>query len=241
MAGKLIMQNQGQKFSGAREVTTNQNGVFEHLEALVLRYVHTEFRRPFAEHTVAAFAEADAFVRAVGRPVVLDSGCGTGRSSFALAARFPDAVVVAVDKSQVRLTKAALQNSETSKLAERILFVRAELLDFWRLALEAGWNIQHHAVFYPNPWPKASEATRRFHLSPVFPALLKLAPSMELRTNWKIYAEEFAMAAQIACCELQMKCDVRLSEFVPEVPETAFEEKYADAGQKLWKVVYAKI
>lgn len=234
---ELEIKQELERNRAVREVTSNQAGVLENVEQLVLRYVNSEFRRPLAAHTVEAFEKANEFVKVSGKTVVLDSGCGTGRSSFALAAKFHDSVVVAVDKSAVRLTKAALQNEECVELAKRIFFVRGELLDFWRLVKDAGWNIVHHAVYYPNPWPKSNEATRRFHLSPVFPTMLKLSPVTELRTNWKIYAEEFAMAARIAGKAMSMPLHAELSAFVPITPETAFEEKYSGAGQTLYKVL----
>ena len=120
-------------------------------------------------------------------------------------------------------------------------WIRAELLDFWRLALEhvksGKWTIPYHAVYYPNPWPKQSEATRRFHMHPIFPTLLALGKTIELRTNWEIYAREFAEAARIvyderAVAGMTIKCE----SFDPSAPETAFERKYKEARQKLWRV-----
>lgn len=208
-------------------VTTNQAGVFEGLEALVWRYMESEFLRPVAGHTRRAFESAHEVVERRGSEVVLDAGCGTGGSSIALAKRFPECTVIAIDKSEVRLSKAR-------GFPENVFFFRAELLDFWRLALAANWQVKFHALYYPNPWPKASEARRRFHLSPVFPTLLRLSKTHELRTNWKIYAEEFKLAAEIAGANLGLKAT--LEEFVPEVPETAFEAKYHGAGQALYRV-----
>ena len=53
-------------------------------------------------------------------------------------------------------------------------------------------------LFFPNPWPKAySEIKRRFHAHPVFATMASLAPCLELRTNWRIYAEECAVALSI--------------------------------------------
>ena len=127
-------------------------------------------------------------------------------------------------------------------------WIRAELLDFWRLALDRvnahAWMIPYHAVYYPNPWPKQSEATRRFHMHPIFPTLLALGRTIELRTNWEIYAREFAEAARIVY-SIQIPDQARNDEgikitcekFTPDSPETAFERKYKDAGQTLWKVV----
>ena len=97
----------------------------------------------------------------------------------------------------------------------------------------------HHALYYPNPWPKESEATRRFHLHPIFPTLLRLSPVIELRTNWEIYAREFKEAVRIAGDSLSLNLVADFSEFGPENPETAFERKYKAAGQRLWKVITA--
>ena len=190
--------------------------------------------------------------------LVLDSGCGTGESTLHLAKKFPNVPVIGIDKSAVRLTKAgngrqlecaaegepcAAPAGASTGMAVPLnaFWVRAELLDFWRLALEkvvAGeWNILHHALYYPNPWPKESEATRRFHLHPIFPTLLRLSPVTELRTNWEIYAREFAEAARVAGDALQLKLGAEFAPFSPAVPETAFERKYKNAGQELFRVL----
>ena len=231
--------------SGARAVTTNQTDIYDKLEEVVRKYASTEYLRPIADHTRIAFAEAEKFVEGfykdtgrdevAGRTsratykVILDSGCGTGESTLNIALANPGIPVIGIDKSVARLSKAgtAPQNA---------FLVRAELLDFWRLALEkvkAGqWRIPYHALYYPNPWPKQSEATRRFHLHPIFPTLLQLGDVIELRTNWEIYAREFAEAARIATPD----CSISHEAFEPEHPITAFERKYKEARQQLWRV-----
>lgn len=234
--------------SGARAVTTNQPDIYDKLEEVVRKYASTEYLRPIADHTRIAFAEAEKFVlnfyeqKIPGQAgddkagtghtaykVILDSGCGTGESTLNIAIANPGIPVIGIDKSAARLTKAGA--------APRNAFlVRAELLDFWRLALEkvkAGqWHIPYHALYYPNPWPKQSEATRRFHLHPIFPTLLQLGDTLELRTNWELYAREFAEAARIATPD----CSIAREPFDPERPITAFERKYKEARQQLWRV-----
>lgn len=228
--------------SGARAVTTNQPDIYDKLEEVVRKYASTEYLRPIADHTRIAFAEAEKFVlnfyESAGNEggavrgtykVILDSGCGTGESTLNIAIANPDVPVIGIDKSAARLTKAGA--------APRNAFlVRAELLDFWRLALgkvKAGeWHIPYHALYYPNPWPKQSEATRRFHLHPIFPTLLQLGDTLELRTNWELYAREFAEAARIATPD----CSISREAFEPERPITAFERKYKEARQQLWRV-----
>ena len=219
--------------SGARAVTTNQPDIYDKLEEVVRKYASTEYLRPIADHTRRAFAEAEKFVeccyKGSGSEVILDSGCGTGESTLNIALANPGIPVIGIDKSVARLTKAgtAPQNA---------FLVHAELLDFWRLVLEkvkAGqWRIPYHALYYPNPWPKQSEATRRFHLHPIFPTLQQLGDVIELRTNWEIYAREFAEAARIATPD----CSISHEAFEPEHPITAFERKYKEARQQLWRV-----
>ena len=235
--------------SGARAVTTNQTDIYDKLEEVVRKYASTEYLRPIADHTRIAFAEAEKFVEGffkdtgrdevAGRTsratykVILDSGCGTGESTFNIALAHPGIPVIGIDKSAARLSKAGAA-------PQKAFLVRAELLDFWRLALEkvkAGqWHIPYHALYYPNPWPKQSEATRRFHLHPIFPTLLQLGDVIELRTNWEIYAREFAEAARVATQVATPDRTIACEAFEPEHPITAFERKYKEARQQLWRV-----
>jgi len=231
-------------------VTSNQDSLYKNLDETVRKYIATRFLRPIADHTRQAFEEARQFVDnfygnscTSPRDIVLDSGCGAGESTLHLAKRSPGVPVIGIDKSAMRLNKAGnvhQQEAAGTDLPPNAFWVRAELLDFWRLALDevqAGrWNVIHHAVFYPNPWPKESEAGRRFHLHPVFPTLLALSPITELRTNWEIYAREFAEASRIVCSTANITCE----SFNPETPETAFERKYKEAGQKLWRTLVRK-
>ncbi|OWV14152.1 methyltransferase domain-containing protein [Fibrobacter sp. UWB5] len=237
-----------------RSVTSNQIDIYKNLEAVVRKYAATTFLRPVADHTREAFEMASDFVRsfygskATGRlDLVLDSGCGTGESTIHLARKFPNVPVIGIDKSSVRLSKAGNERQlEVSAggscdVPANAFWVRAELLDFWRLALDrvqAGeWNVLHHALYYPNPWPKESEATRRFHLHPIFPVLMRLSPVTELRTNWEIYACEYKEAARIAGDCLSLNVSAECSAFSPENPETAFERKYQTAGQELYRTL----
>jgi tRNA G46 methylase TrmB len=244
--------------AGARAVTTNQTDIYDKLEEAVRKYASTEYLRPIADHTRAAFAETEKFIEGfykdAGRDthkVILDSGCGTGESTLNIAIAHPDIPVIGIDKSAARLTKGAGGNSaRLNGAAPRNAFlVRAELLDFWRLALAkvtaGAWNIPYHALYYPNPWPKQSEATRRFHLHPIFPTLLQLGDTIELRTNWEIYAREFAEAAHVlqempvSDCfpSSRVAMTIRSEAFEPERPITAFERKYNEARQQLWRVI----
>ena len=118
-------------------------------------------------------------------------------------------------------------------LPDNTLLVRADLVDFWRLALNAGWRPRRHYLLYPNPYPKTAHLKLRWHGHPVFPALLALGGRLELRSNWRLYLQEFALAAAQAS-------DV-VAEVQPFTPEgeylTPFERKYHQSGQDLWRLV----
>ena len=236
-----------QTHSHAKKVWSNQEGPFKDLEKLVRKYACTPYLRPIADHTRLAFADAEQFIadfyskrhaQSAPIPVILDSGCGTGESTFHLAHQFPGYPIIGIDKSAVRLDKASKSNgSHPQPLPQNAFYVRAELIDFWRLTLEkvtvGQWTVPYHALYYPNPWPKQSEATRRFHLHPIFPTLMGLAQTTELRTNWETYAQEFAQATRM----LLPNAGVTMQLIKEDKPITAFERKYKNACQQLWQVI----
>jgi tRNA G46 methylase TrmB len=162
--------------------------------------------------------------------LIFDSGCGTGQSTRLIATHHPESLVIGIDKSAARLNKAfhgSLPHREGN-----IIWVRAELAGFWRLAVRAGWRLQAHYLLYPNPWPKPGQLQRRWHAHPVFPDLLKLGGTLELRTNWKIYAEEFALAIESAS-----GCTPAIRSVAENEITTAFEGKYRATGHALFSVV----
>ena len=110
-----------------------------------------------------------------------------------------------------------------------VQLAQAECGDFWRLAVDAGWQLARHYLLYPNPWPKPGQVKRRVHGSADFPALLALGGDVELRSNWPVYVEEFAEALRIAGHTPQIE------QFPATEPLTLFERKYAESGHKLWR------
>jgi tRNA G46 methylase TrmB len=156
--------------------------------------------------------------------IVLDSGCGTAASTVMLAEGHPEALVIGVDKSADRLARQPL-----GALPPNLLLLRADLQDFWRLAQASGWRITRHCLFYPNPWPKAAQLTRRWHAHPVFPALLALGGLLELRSNWRLYLDEFAAA--LAIVGIPARIEPVGADGTPVSP---FERKYLASGQQCW-------
>jgi SAM-dependent methyltransferase len=150
------------------------------LQRIVDKHVTTLDRyldhKPIAQHTLAAYQElcrqlqsslptpnastTAATNHGCRHSIVLDSGCGTGRSSLVLGRLYPQYTVVGVDRSVSRLSKQTkcvvaqhevLGSNYDSKdngprsgddqdngvlvqqVASNVWLVRAELTDFWRL------------------------------------------------------------------------------------------------------------
>ena len=214
-------------YQQVRSVSSNQSGIHERLEETVQRHLNTEFRRPFAPHSVDAFAVAQQWLGERKQPLILDSFCGIGESSRWLAQNYPEHAVIGLDQSAHRLDKFQRQFGDTP---ENLLLLRADCDDFWRQALAAGWRCEQHWLLYPNPWPKSAQLQRRVHGSPLFPTLLGLGGRLLLRSNWRLYLEEFAVALAIAGIQAP------ISRFTPIDTITAFERKYAGNGQPLWEL-----
>lgn len=221
----------------SRSVVSGQSGPHAELGRVVRRHFGPPFRRPVGAAAQVAYGTFRACWDGV-RPLVFDSGCGVGDSTRRLAERYADAFVVGIDKSEDRLGRV-----RPEPLPANALLVRADLVDFWRLAATEGLRLARHYLLYPNPWPKIGQLKRRWHGHPVLPDLLALSAgggSLELRSNWATYVEEFALALDIAAAAGGPAFRQRTVEILPEAeladPLTPFERKYAASGQTLWRL-----
>ena len=192
---------------------------------MVHKHLVSPWLRPVPAHTAQAFATVRDAVETSTKPLILDSCCGTGDSTRYLASRFPDAQVIGIDKSAHRLQRYRDSNTHNC------MVLQADVNDFWRLAVEYGWQPIRHYLLYPNPYPKASQLRKRWYGSPAFPSLLALGGVLTVRSNWPIYVEEFALALKIAGHEASWQTLVDVAGM------TAFETKYAERGHRLLEMV----
>ncbi len=206
----------------SRQPTSNQRHLHPKLATTVRRHLETPSRKPVASHNAAAFELLLQELAARPRPLVLDSFCGTGHSTAALAQRHPQHLVVGIDKSDHRLGKGRDNTSDNS------LLLRAECDDLWRLLVEQGIGVDHHYLLYPNPWPKAKHLQRRVHGGAGLSWLLQLGGRIELRSNWQTYVEEFGVAMHLAAHPGSV------AQVIPAPPLSLFERKYRDSGHELW-------
>jgi tRNA (guanine-N7-)-methyltransferase len=205
-----------------------QQGVHDRLAEQVTRHLAEPFRKPINDYNREAFeASLSGWDRQA--PLILDAGCGVGHSTIQIARSFPDHWVVGVDQSQDRLSRR--KPYPDALMPKNMVFVRADLVDYWRLLHAANLRLARHYILYPNPWPKIGHLTRRWHAHPVFPFIPKLGGILECRSNWSVYVEEFAAALGQVLGQ-----DVPWESFEAPVPLTPFERKYRDSGQTLYRL-----
>jgi tRNA G46 methylase TrmB len=164
---------------------------------------------------------------------LLDTGCGTGESTISLARENSELLVLGVDRSEDRLRKASARFSGAG--VDNAFFLRFDVGDLWIWLEEQGLRPLRQYFLYPNPYPKKQHLSRRWHAHPGFPIALSFGGELHLRTNWRIYAEEFACAVHhLTGCSVEVM-RIETDEEGWEAM-TAFEKKYAESGHELWEV-----
>lgn len=159
--------------------------------------------------------------------LILDSCCGTGMSTRILANRFPQSLVIGIDQSRKRLEK----ETEGMKKPSNCLMLQANCEDIWRLCIKNNIIFDAHYILYPNPWPKINHLKRRWHGHSVFPVLKDLAQTTVLRSNWKLYLEEFSLAWEILAGSTSI-----IKPLTIENAMTLFEKKYIGSKQQVFEL-----
>ncbi|EAQ97382.1 tRNA (guanine(46)-N(7))-methyltransferase TrmB [Congregibacter litoralis] len=210
--------------SSSRQVQSSQRGVHPGLPALLRRHQRQPWQKPPQSVDQPALNTLDAALETHRGSVVLDSFCGTGHSTAILCGRYPDALVIGVDKSSHRLDRHP-------ELPENGLLLQAHCEAVWRHLRERRTRLLAHTILYPNPWPKPGHLGRRIHGHPAFTELLALGGHLELRSNWRLYVEEFGVALTL----LGHPSRVAISS-TEGAALTLFEEKYRKSGHELWSL-----
>lgn len=206
-----------------------QDGPHPGLRAAVLAHARRPYARPIQAHNQRAFDQLQRRLATEPRPLVLDAGCGVGHSTDPIAALHPEAWVIGVDRSAARLSRQGAGEALVQR--GRRLWLRADLVDLWRLAGRAGWRLQAHYLLYPNPYPKPAQLRRRWPAHPVFFDLLRLGGALVVRSNWQVYLQEWQQALAL----LGGQASLRPLDRQP-APISPFEAKYQASGHPLWEL-----
>ncbi|WP_096087717.1 tRNA (guanine(46)-N(7))-methyltransferase TrmB [Agaribacterium haliotis] len=214
----------------SKEISSAQQAPHKRLIDDLERHLAAPYQKPLQTHNLEAFEQLLKHINSNKyEQLILDSCCGTGLSSRALANNNPGALVIGIDRSLKRLNTESLNAGE---LPENCLLLRANCEDIWRLCEREGLVFKQHFLLYPNPYPKTEHLKRRWHGHPVFPLLPKLAQKTELRSNWRIYLEEFEL-----CWRHLGAGETQLNELAVQEPLTLFERKYLNSGQALYQLI----
>ena len=222
--------------------------------------------KPIAEHTRRAFDLLDLSKHHQNTKIILDNGCGTGRSSVLLAKKYPDHLVIGIDQSLVRLNRNVIyrkqsplddvnninnnNNDDNEPLVQRIpdqpnlRLVRAEVTDFWRCCLHAQLDISRQYLLYPNPYPKKARVKSRWYAHPSFPLIFQLGgEAIIVKSNWNLYLQEFCQSVEY------MQQDNAVLPYLASAKQgpvertdktiawTNFEKKYDDCGEQTYELV----
>ena len=214
--------------ANSRVINSNQDNIHPDLKQLVLKHQATDFLQPFKSFSEQVFNDVDKIYQYNNTSIILDSGCGNGTSSINLAQKYPDCLIIGIDKSEFRLQHRLQHNSYYYR--DNLIFVRADLIDFWRLAHQANWQLKKHYLLYPNPWPKKKHIQRRWHGHAVFPSVIKLGGTLECRSNWFIYIKELSFALKVLTYESAIT-ELDVTDHL-----SPFEKKYHMSGHSLYQL-----
>lgn len=210
----------------ARSISTNQTGIHQNLQKVVVRQLASVCQKPLSMHTQKAFEEAINWLGKWQGELILDSCCGVGESTVNIARAHPNARVIGIDKSALRTNK----HTTYASALQNYLVVRADLNDFLRLLVANDKKLTKHYLLYPNPYPKSAHLQRRWYATSALKDILKLGGILEVRSNWQLYIEEFSAALDIAHVNNQMTI------FESDKAITPFERKYWQSGQSSWQL-----
>lgn len=212
--------------SVARGITTTQQAPHDDIIEFVERYRRSTNQRPISQHTKDAFDCVSEWLSKSDGDIILDACCGVGESTAIIANQHPDMRVIGVDKSAARLAKHA----HYSAGGDNYRVVRADVIDFWRLARAENWQLTKHFILYPNPYPKPAQVKKRWHASSSLPDIVALGGELTIRSNWQIYLQEWSIALAY-----YGKSSV-INDIDNSAAITPFERKYQAAGQPCWQL-----
>ena len=237
---------------------TSKNAERHVLPSIILKHHRTAdlYKSRFlpSPHNIEAVSAALEFINSSNassgkpRPIILDSGCGTGKSTILLAKTFPSHSVIGIDRSLPRLSKSL----DLPTPPPNLLFLRADLHDFYVLLASSSSpppQISKHFILYPNPYPKLRRLKQRLYAHPSFPFLLRLSKGgggeITVRSNFEFYLESFRDSVDALALALSLpggeasitaSSSMQMQLQLPAVT-TNFEKKYLASNETCYELV----
>ena len=213
-------------------VTSDQIDIHPDLEKVVLKNMKNIFAKPYTPFARQSYENIlDRYIKGTFEKLVLDIGCGVGESTYHLAQKHSDALVIGVDKSEDRILR---NNKFKKELPKNMMLVRADIIDLLRLIYQDRdqFKIAYQYILYPNPYPKQKHLKLRWYGHSLFKYMMLLNTPMEIRSNWLLYLKEFELSAK-----LYMALESKIEQYIPEIMITPFERKYFNSNHQLFRLL----
>lgn len=217
----------------SKSVVSEQSKIHENLVKIVKKFQFGIYKKPICMGVVKNFEKIlIKLSEGCFESIIFDWGCGIGQSTYLLALDYPNSLIVGVDKSVSRLQR---KNHFKNKLPNNMLLFEGNLVDWWKLVAKQkqSLRIHKHFILFPNPYPKKKHLKLRWHGQPIFQSIMEIGAPLELRSNWKVYVEEFAEATKIYFPDQS----VFVEKYEPDQFLTPFEKKYFLSGQNLYRYI----
>jgi tRNA (guanine-N7-)-methyltransferase len=172
----------------------------------------------------------------------LEIGCGVGWHPLMYAQRHPDRYLVALEHGKTRFEKFQRRVNHHAYLPN-LCALSEDAIPFLTHRMSSE-SLDRVMIFYPNPYPKPSQAKKRFHRMPFFEVLrdrMKPGGVLELRSNVESYGQE-AREALVRLWGMALVQEQRIQRVThPDFRcETHFERKTYITGHSLWHLTFKK-
>ncbi len=166
----------------------------------------------------------------------IEIGCGVGFHPIDYAKRYPDRLLVAIEKTKEKFDKF-VGRLERHPQIKNVVPIHTNAV--WWIAHQIKPNtVDRYFILYPNPYPK--DPQKRFFQMPFMSWVvetLKSGGTITLATNEKYYFDESLENAQkIFGLQVIEKRTVDLN----EKPRTHFEKKYLERGETCYNLILQK-
>jgi len=171
--------------------------------------------------------------------LIIEIGSGAGLHAIQLAKSRPDAFIIAIERTHTKATKLARRAANHPELTN-LYPVHGDAVP-WICENLQSHEVSEYYILYPNPYPKAAQANKRFMHMPFMHYLLDtLLPggSLTVATNEMFYRDE-AKVTFVRDWGLMLTEDgILQSDFTAR---SHFEKKYLARGECCYHMKFNKI
>jgi tRNA (guanine-N7-)-methyltransferase len=170
--------------------------------------------------------------------LVFEIGCGNGMHPIAFAKQNPQSTVIAIEQTQNKFQ--SFEKKLKAQPMPHLHAIRADALWWCAHNLQMSHFLDEIYLLYPNPYPKQSQANKRFHNMPFMGFLLKhlkVGGRVHVASNLRAYIKE-AKTRFVSTWELTLDQEIALDHSF--TPRTAFEKKYLERGETCKNLCFLK-